>query len=177
MTEAINVLTGRPYSTNSANSVNPSPSPPSPNRRSSSGVVHEVNYKCRTNGKPIPMKYYLTDWERRDVIKDAGEAGCLVLEYYLRKAAINESGISDEEVAYHFGWPKQKAKRYRLKLIRHGWFSSLKYKTSKGRKAVTYYVGKEAVKDSKRSGDLTLSKAPNVVQALRGLRFRTPHAS
>jgi hypothetical protein len=124
------------------------PAPPAKGPVRSANVVHEVNYKCRKQDKQIHLTYYLSDNERREVIRNTGDSGCLLLEFYLRRVGRNEGMTTDTLVADHFGWSTQKAKRLRSKLTRHGWFRSVNFKSARGRKAITYYVGKEAVRDS-----------------------------
>lgn len=137
------VLTGHPFPI-----IKP---PPSHAPRLPSNVVHEVNYKCEKKEKQIHLSYYLSDDERREVIQEIGDAACLTLEYYLRRAGRNKEAITDSIVAWHFGWTEQKAKRQRLALVKHGWFWYVKYTSHDGRKTITYYIGKEAVKNGKRT--------------------------
>jgi hypothetical protein len=111
-------------------------------------ILREVNYKCSRQEKKIYQKYYLSDEERRQVLKDIGDAACLVLEYYLRRAGRDDGDIHDWIVARHLGWKQQKVKRQRLALTRNGWIQSVKYTSAKGRKAITHYIGKQAVRES-----------------------------
>jgi len=96
----------------------------------------------------LHVKYYLSDEDRRKVIKETGEAGCLLLDYYLRLAGREHCEITDKVTAFHFGWTEQKAKRYRRNLTQHGWFRQVKFNSANGRKPVSYYVGKDSVMDS-----------------------------
>jgi hypothetical protein len=96
------------------------------------------------------FKYYLNDDERRELIqaKGIGEAGCLLFEYYLRLAAKGENEVSDDGAAWHFGWKTQKTQRLRLELTKAGWFRHVRSNYTDGRKGITYYVGKQAVRES-----------------------------
>jgi hypothetical protein len=112
--------------------------------------VREVNFKCQKKESKLHLKYYVSDAERRELIQTLGEPACLLFEHYLRKAGLGKGDdvLTDNDAAFHFSWDPQKAKRNRLKLTKAGWFRQMSYKSLNGRKAVTYYVGKEAVIDS-----------------------------
>jgi hypothetical protein len=108
--------------------------------------VDEVSYKSKKKKQVLYLSHYLDREERRDVIKDTGEPGCLLLEYYLRCAGPGQSEITDEQTAKYFGWTKQKAQDYRLRLTKAGYYKSELFRSARGRKAIIYYIGKEAVR-------------------------------
>jgi hypothetical protein len=112
--------------------------------------INEINIRCRKNTKAIYSKYFLSDRERRELISDIGDAACMLYEYYLRMASIGDRELSDTQVAGYFGWSKYKAKRNRLALIRAGWFRSTKGVFSDGRKLMSYYIGQDAVQESRQ---------------------------
>ncbi len=112
--------------------------------------VREVNFKCQKKESKLHLKYYVSDAERRELIQTLGETACLLFEHYLREAGRSKGDdvLTDGDAAFHFSWSRQKAKRTRLNLTNAGWFRQMSYKSLNGRKAVTYYVGKEAVINS-----------------------------
>ena len=107
----------------------------------------EVSFRSLKQNKPFYTKHYLTGAERRDLGRQAGDPGVLLYEYLLRMTSIGTENITDAGIAEYFGWDPTKAKRVRLKLTRLGWFASESYRYTGGRKGITYYVGKDAVKD------------------------------
>lgn len=91
-------------------------------------------------------KFYASTEERKSLIKEVKDAGFLLYEYYLMLAGVRSSDeITDEGTAKHFGWDVSKAKRIRLSLVKAGWFHQESYTYSRGRKGITYYIGKGQV--------------------------------
>lgn len=120
--------------------------------------IDEINYRCEAKEKKMHFKYYLDDVERRALLgtEGIGAAGCLLFEYYLRLAAKGELLVCDTEAARHFGWQKQKIQRHRLKLQKAGWFRQARSRYTDGRKAITYYVGREAVTQSHQTHEAVI---------------------
>lgn len=110
----------------------------------------EISIRCRKNPKEIYSKYFISDIERKHLIKDLGDAACMLYEYYLRMAAVGNRELCDILAADYFGWNTYKVKRNRLALARAGWFRQVRSSFSDGRKGLTYYIGEEAVTESKR---------------------------
>ncbi len=109
----------------------------------------EINYKCSQRGSPLHIKYYVSDDERRKLIRDLGDSVCLLYDYYLRCAGRSHGNdsvtLEDDVVADHFGWTKNKTSRLRKKLENYGWFRRVGSRYQDGRPGVTYYIGAEAV--------------------------------
>jgi len=111
--------------------------------------VDDVLIKCRKQDKVLYVKYYLSNSERLDLIKDASDSGCLLFEYYLRMASFKEiPEITDAGSAQYFGWSTRKAQRNRQQLTKTGWFRAVRFTYTDGRRGITYYLGKKAVEDS-----------------------------
>lgn len=109
---------------------------------------HEVQVHCFKQDKAMYIKYYLTNAERKELISDCGDAACMLFEFYLRmvsKAEPTPEDFSDNNAASYFGWNEQKAKRNRLKLIKHKWFDTANFKYTDKRRGISFYVGKAAV--------------------------------
>ena len=77
--------------------------------------------KRNKNNASYKVKYAMTFTERRNLMRDCGDAALCLFEYYLRVAAMNDVIFSDEGAAEYFDWDKQKAQRVRLKLEKAGW--------------------------------------------------------
>ena len=112
--------------------------------------IDEINIRCRKNAKAIYSKYFLSDIERKQLIADLGDPACMLYEYYLRMASIGDVQLTDKSASEYFGWSERKAKRNRLALDRAGWFRQAKATYSDGRKAMSYYIGQDAVSESQR---------------------------
>jgi hypothetical protein len=106
----------------------------------------ELVYRCQDDKPVLHIKYYVSPHERRDLIQEVKEAGLSLFEYYLSLISKGEQLISDDVTAKHFGWDVAKAKRLRQNLIKAGWFRSESFTYSGGRKGITYYMGKAAVR-------------------------------
>ena len=108
----------------------------------------QINVKIDRKPAIQYTRNYLEEEERRELIATIGDAALLLLEYYIRLAAVGDREISDEAAAQYFGWSIQKAKRNRLALQKAGWFKKDHYSIRPGLKGVTYYIGKESVVDA-----------------------------
>lgn len=89
---------------------------------------------------------YLSEEERRELIRDCTERGVLLYDYLLRLSAVGDKRITDEDIAEYFGWSVLKATRVRRDLLRTGWLYELRYRMDKNLVGVTYILGKEQVK-------------------------------
>lgn len=107
--------------------------------------IQEINMQVKKQDNAFYTKYYLNGNERREIITVCGDSACLLYEYYLRLAAIEDVVITDEDAANYFSWSIQKVQKTRLKLEKAGWYKSVRYTLTDGRKGITYYIGKEAV--------------------------------
>tara|TARA_R110002167_G_scaffold51505_7_gene149049 strand:- start:127 stop:492 length:366 start_codon:yes stop_codon:yes gene_type:complete len=112
-------------------------------------IADEVNIRCFKQEKALYMKYYLTSEERRNLISKTSDQACMLFEYYLRMASVQDCEITDGTAAHYFGWTTQKVKRNRLALSKEGWYKTTRYTLTDGRKGISYYIGKEAVIKSK----------------------------
>jgi hypothetical protein len=112
--------------------------------------TNEINIQCRKQDKSLYVKYYLSDWERKELTQ-ISDAAVLLFEYYLRMASIDNQPITDSGAANYYGWSTSKVKRTRLKLEPRGWYRTSTYKLSDGRKGMSFYIGKDAVSKSRRS--------------------------
>lgn len=108
----------------------------------------EVQFRADPN-KVAHRKYYVSEDERRRLIREVNDAGLLLYEYYLMLAGTNSADeISDEVTAKYFGWEISKARRVRQNLTNHGWFAKRSYNYSGHEKGVTYYIGRRQVEGS-----------------------------
>lgn len=115
-------------------------------------VPLEINVKLPPKKTSIYLKYYLSESERKELIDSIGDSAVLLFEYYVRLASVGDQTITDKKTSEYFGWTTYKAKRIRLALIKNGWFKESSYTLDKHRKGVSYYLGKEAVAQT-RVGD------------------------
>jgi hypothetical protein len=106
----------------------------------------ELVYICEDDKAVLHIKYYVSPQERRNLIQQVKEAGLALFEYYLSLSSKGKQLISDDVTAEHFGWDVAKAKRLRQNLTKAGWFRSESFTYSGGRKGITYYLGKAAVR-------------------------------
>lgn len=111
-------------------------------------MADEVNFHCERQTNVLHVKYYLSDSNRRELIKTIGDPACLLFDYYLRMASKEDREITDSDVASQFGWDIQKVQRYRRALQKNGWFRRSSFSYPDGRKGITYYIGKEPVQKS-----------------------------
>lgn len=110
-------------------------------------MVHQINIKMPKKRTPFHTKYYLSDSERKALLLACGDAALLLLEYYIRIGSIGDEPMTDPLAAEYFAWHERKVRRLRQALQREGWFGYEKYNMSKGRKGITYYIGKSAVEE------------------------------
>ena len=127
------------------------PESPKPSRRKKSifssltTEFKEVQFKAEAKAV-THRKFYVSNEERRRLIKEVNDAGLLLFEYYLTLAGVgSQDVISDERTAKHFGWTVTKAQKIRQNLGKHGWFDQKKYNYTDQRKGITYYLGKAKV--------------------------------
>ena len=110
-------------------------------------MIPKKEVQFRAEAKTVAhRKFFASSNERRRLIKEVNDAGFLLYEYYLSLAGVgSKDEISDEQTAKYFGWEVSKVKRLRTNLTKAGWFSQESYSYTKGRKGITYYIGKEEV--------------------------------
>ena len=109
-------------------------------------------------------KIYLTGKEKRQVIAEVGDAGCVLMDYYLSVSGRKHFVITDEKAARALGWKKTKARDVRLKLTKAGWF--FHRKTTKGVVTHIYYLGKNCVANRNLSVDERRAKESNYEDVL-----------
>ena len=107
----------------------------------------EIHCICEKKDKALYIKYYLSSEERKEILK-LGEAACLLYEFYLRMASIPQQSMEDDVAIKYFGWNIHKVRRYRQVLHKNGWFNSVRFTYTNSNKGITYYVGKNAVRQS-----------------------------
>ena len=100
----------------------------------------EINIKMESR-KAQYSKFYLTQEERRALIQECGDSAVLLLEYYIRLAAVGDKEILDSNTAKYFGWTVDKVRRVRRGLTTAGWFAHKRYRIDETTKGVTYYIG------------------------------------
>jgi hypothetical protein len=103
----------------------------------------EINIKMESR-KAQYSKFYLTQEERRALIQECGDSSVLLLEYYIRLAAVGDKEIIDSNTAKYFGWTVDKVRRVRRQLVAGGWFAHKRYRIDENTKGVTYYIGSHA---------------------------------
>lgn len=106
-------------------------------------IYSSVN--CMKNEKTIYMKFYITHQEQLEITESIGDSAVLLYMYYLRMASLPHPVITDETAAKSLGWTPRKVKRYRLLLVKDGWYKESKYTRGNGTKGVEYHIGKDAV--------------------------------
>ena len=91
---------------------------------------------------------YLTQAQKKEVVKLTNEAGLYLLDYYLSKTGIPQFEYTDEKAALALGWTKRKVEEYRRKLEAVDLFSQETYGSGE-KKAVVTYVAQRFRKDYK----------------------------
>lgn len=111
--------------------------------------IQEINVHCRKNAKEIYSKYMISDRERKTIIAELGDPACMLYEFYLRMASHGNVPLTDENASEYFGWKPSKVRTYRNALTNAGWFRQVRGTYADGRRSMTYYIGEEAVRESK----------------------------
>lgn len=111
--------------------------------------------------KAVRMKYLISIPERKQLIKECGDAAVLLFNEYMRFAALGHEErketdpFDDRYIANRFGWTESKAKRIRLKLKDKGWIFSHSQPASRGRfRHRTYVFGKRKVAEFRKETQL-----------------------
>lgn len=107
--------------------------------------TNEVNSKIDNRPKISTHRYEVLTKERSDILTLANNQALLLYEYYLRMASIPDAPMEDVDASEYFGWSASKVTRARLALEKLGYFKKIIYKSSAGKKTITYYVSKDAV--------------------------------
>jgi len=94
-------------------------------------------------------KLYTSASNIKDLVTQCGEAGCLLYQYYLSKAGIDNFQYTDEKSAKYFGWKESKAKKVRQKLDKANWHYQVAGSLNNGTKTVHTYLGQEVVREAK----------------------------
>ena len=103
-----------------------------------------VNKPNKSKGALATM-FFNSD-EIREIIKDAGDAGYLLMTYYAGIAQQRNPNMEDEQLAKLTGKSVTAVRDTRLKLTKAGWFMRTKVKV-KGEVHFMYLVGKDQVNE------------------------------
>jgi len=108
-------------------------------------IFSEVNSKVDKRHRIPQTKFEVTDYERYDIITNAGDSAFMLYQYYLRMAATPDAPMEDDNAATYFSWSKRKAATNRKLLEALGYFKKITYCSRKGKRSVTYYLTKPRV--------------------------------
>lgn len=107
------------------------------------------------------MKYALTRTERKRLIRETTVYALVLFEHYLRIASTDDVLITDQGAAEYFDWSVSTAKRWRLALVKAGWYLHRKSKSTSGDVVNLYYLGKDEVAAASREAkSLSRRKVP-----------------
>lgn len=118
---------------------------------------------CDKKTKIIHLKYYISHAETIEISKLVGDAGILLYTHFLRMASTDQPTITDANSASSLGWTERKARTYRLKLAKIGYFKQVRFTRPDGQKMIIYHIGKESVSNissSKKRGLLNHALVP-----------------
>lgn len=101
-----------------------------------------VNKPTKEKGALATM-YFNAD-QIREIIKDAGDAGYLLMTYYVGIAQQSNPNMEDSQLAKLTGKSVKTVADVRRKLTKAGWFNR-KVVTIQGEKHYMYLVGKQSV--------------------------------
>ena len=90
-------------------------------------------------------KVYMNSAQRKLLIQEVGDSGCILYAYYLEKARVPGFDWSDDKAAVALGWSKYKVQRTRLALIQNDWFYQASGALYDGPKIRITYLGKDTV--------------------------------
>jgi hypothetical protein len=88
---------------------------------------------------------YLKNTDKKALIKECGDAACLLFEYYLSKSGIKDFEYTDAKSAYALGWTERKVRSVRGKLTKAKYYAQRTATYADKRKVITTYLGKEQV--------------------------------
>ena len=107
-----------------------------------------VKFVRKRNTDGFRLKYALTHFERKSLVRELN-VHCLVLfEYYLRLASVETADLTDADSADYFGWSTDTAKRHRLSLTRAGWYAREGVTLKGGGRIYIHYLGTDEVTGS-----------------------------
>jgi len=86
-----------------------------------------------------------TPQQEKEIIRDAGHIGLLVMERYAALATLTDPLLEDDVLATMLDTSEQTIRKTRNKLTKAGWFLRTRFK-KEGEITITYDVGKPAVK-------------------------------
>jgi len=111
-------------------------------------TVTKQEYPTRVKrSKKKVTTMYLTQQEKRELIKECGDAALILFEFYLSKAGAPDYQYTDEKSGIALGWSTRKSKDVRLKLTKTGYFYEATARYGDGRHVTTTYLKKETVRD------------------------------
>lgn len=100
-----------------------------------------------TKSKTADVRKRMTHRERVDFVKEAGEIGLFLYEYYLDKAdSPVHNLLDDNRVAKALGWTARKTAYNRLALEKAGWIRFTK-QVHKGTTNLLFILGKDKVSE------------------------------
>lgn len=128
--------------------------------------IQTIFRETRADKKPkqLHFSYYLSDTERREIIKELGDGCCILMDYYMRFAGAKDINYSDERVAEHLGYTVRKVQECRKKLQKAGWFYQIKYNHKTERPLILTILGKNAVTDFHRYTGLSFSELGEMIK-------------
>lgn len=134
---------GIPKAAPAAKGLNPQSRSANSNKRPAQVFFKVDQHKQRQT------KFFISETDRHNIIEECGDQAFMLYDYFLRMASIGTQPFDDTTAADYFKWTEDKAKRYRLKLTRAGWFKITKG-TLGGQRIpqIVYYIGKNAVAQS-----------------------------
>lgn len=109
-----------------------------------------AKYLRKKNVDSFRHKYSLGRTERKRLVRETNVYALVLFEHYLRIASTEDVLISDQGAADYFDWSLTTAKRWRLALVKAGWFLTKKTRSTTGEVVHIYYLGKDEVKAAGR---------------------------
>lgn len=100
----------------------------------------QLHKKVRPQGK-----VYMNSAQRKKLIEEVGDAGCILYAYYLEKSRVTGFDWDDIKAAEALGWTKAKVQRIRLQLTQFDWFYQVSGAMYDGVKIRITYLGKDTV--------------------------------
>jgi len=105
-----------------------------------------ITRSIKQKSKRRPTSMFLRLEDKKDLMKECGDAAMILFEYYLSKAGLENYEYTDQKCGLALGWSTRKVQETRLKLSRAGYFLQRKGKLQGGTVIFTY-LGKDKVKN------------------------------
>lgn len=111
--------------------------------------IKAVLVRCDEPNKYIgKTRFFLDTKSRRELLRNCGDQGYMLYEYYLAMATYGDQPMTDHRVCAYYDWHLAKVARNRKKLIQHGWFRTFNLTAPGGGRIAHYFIGKKAVAQS-----------------------------